>query len=481
MKRSPVWILAVWAVVGGAGVSASAASHDMTADAVLGQPDFESLQFNQPAGAPTADNLSQSGAPDAAIAPDGRLYVADAENNRVLSWSSASAFASGAAADLVLGQADFVSAAPNRGGAAAADTFSYPQGVCVDSDGALWVTDAFNARVLKFINPAETDAAADLVLGQPDFASTIPNYGGSFDGLDGARINSLLFPGRVIVRGTDVYVADSGNSRVLHYANPTTNMPAADRVFGQYGSFTCRAKNNDGTCSAEFAPPTARTLFNPIGIALDPHGRLYIADWNNHRVLRFDDPLRSDDAADAVFGQSSLTTNGRNALGVANGGLDLPIDLEFTTSGEMLVADSGNHRVLVYRGPEYRGTPQLVFGQLGSLSGAVANHGLGEAATDAAGLSGPTAVAVDSLGNVVILDTNNQRVLRFDRPFFPRGDMNCDGATNNFDIDPFVQALVDPPGYAQAFPNCDPLQGDVNADGLFNNFDIDPFVAVLVQ
>lgn len=58
-----------------------------------------------------------------------------------------------------------------------------------------------------------------------------------------------------------------------------------------------------------------------------------------------------------------------------------------------------------------------------------------------------------------------------------RGDLNCDGRFDNFDIDPFVMALVDPAGYAAAFPNCDPLLvGDVSGDGRFDNFDIDPFV-----
>jgi hypothetical protein len=62
-----------------------------------------------------------------------------------------------------------------------------------------------------------------------------------------------------------------------------------------------------------------------------------------------------------------------------------------------------------------------------------------------------------------------------------RGDLNCDGLVNNFDIDPFVLALTNPAGYAAAFPNCDINQGDINGDNAVNNFDIDPFVACLTQ
>ncbi|MBL8879811.1 MAG: hypothetical protein JNG88_11890 [Phycisphaerales bacterium] len=59
------------------------------------------------------------------------------------------------------------------------------------------------------------------------------------------------------------------------------------------------------------------------------------------------------------------------------------------------------------------------------------------------------------------------------------GDLNCDGVVNNFDIDPFVLALVDPDAYAAAWPNCNRDNADANGDGNVDNFDIDPFVALL--
>ncbi|QOJ14753.1 MAG: hypothetical protein HRU75_08925 [Planctomycetia bacterium] len=61
------------------------------------------------------------------------------------------------------------------------------------------------------------------------------------------------------------------------------------------------------------------------------------------------------------------------------------------------------------------------------------------------------------------------------------GDMNCDCAFNNFDIDPFVLALVSPADYAAQYPGCNPLNGDVNNDGALNNFDIDPFVTCVLN
>ena len=57
--------------------------------------------------------------------------------------------------------------------------------------------------------------------------------------------------------------------------------------------------------------------------------------------------------------------------------------------------------------------------------------------------------------------------------------MNCDGATNAFDIDPFVLALVSPADYLHDYPNCDRQHADCNGDGAVNAFDIDPFVKLL--
>ena len=62
-----------------------------------------------------------------------------------------------------------------------------------------------------------------------------------------------------------------------------------------------------------------------------------------------------------------------------------------------------------------------------------------------------------------------------------RGDMNCDGYVNNFDIDPFVLALTNQPGYMLAYPDCDYMNADCSLNCIVDNFDIDPFVTILTQ
>jgi hypothetical protein len=83
------------------------------------------------------------------------------------------------------------------------------------------------------------------------------------------------------------------------------------------------------------------------------------------------------------------------------------------------------------------------------------------------------------LGYVGPMEVYNAKMATW--PFMPSwtGDLNCDGAINNFDIDPFVLALTNENGYKSQYPNCNRLLADVNNDGLVDNFDIDPFVRLL--
>ena len=73
-----------------------------------------------------------------------------------------------------------------------------------------------------------------------------------------------------------------------------------------------------------------------------------------------------------------------------------------------------------------------------------------------------------------------RRWFRSTPPFSP-GDLNCDGAINNFDIDAFVMAVTHPAQYAATYPNCDRVLADINGDGAVNNFDVEPFVQLLIR
>ncbi len=67
-------------------------------------------------------------------------------------------------------------------------------------------------------------------------------------------------------------------------------------------------------------------------------------------------------------------------------------------------------------------------------------------------------------------------------PLYAVGDMNCDGAVNFDDINPFILYLSNFGAWQADFPNCPPVVGDINGDGTYGQGslgDINPFVALL--
>ncbi len=150
--------------------------------------------------------------------------------------------------------------------------------------GNLYVADSTNARVLEYntpLNPGsgETgagDVTADMVFGQGgNFTSNKCNLGGR-------SASSICGPmGIAVDNGGNLYIADAFNNRVLEYNTPLTTDTTADRVFGTCGSFTSFA------CTGV----SADSLKNPMGLAVDNPGNLYVVDNQNNRVLEYNLPL----------------------------------------------------------------------------------------------------------------------------------------------------------------------------------------------
>jgi hypothetical protein len=96
----------------------------------------------------------------------------------------------------------------------------------------------------------------------------------------------------------------------------------------------------------------------------------------------------------------------------------------------------------------------------------------------------PSPGEVDLDGQRRVWDGNGDERARVDMGVdefgsFAYGDLNCDGAVNNFDITPFMLALNDPGAYATQYPACDVMNADASGDGRVDNFDITPFVRLL--
>ena len=256
-----------------------------SADVVLGQPSgydhsacngdsgFQNFPVRAPA---TRDTLC--GLPETVITPGeehtfvtmevsatGALYVPDSHNNRVLKYENP--FENDSSADRVWGQADFSGILCNQGlGAPTAETLCfhsptnrlkinrYGNGVELDAEGNLWVADGGNNRVLRFsldLDTGEIAKAADLALGQPDFKSGEP----------GPELDEFRAPSAIAIDEHGfLYVADTGNDRVLVFEPPYRNGMRANRAI-----------------EAEFSSPTS--------VEIDPAGQgVWINDTGNGMV-----------------------------------------------------------------------------------------------------------------------------------------------------------------------------------------------------
>ena len=138
-------------------------SDDVAPDAVLGQDSLSEVAENR-GGEPDLRSFRQ---PFGFGLAGGVFWVCDTYNRRVLGWSGGLP-EPGQDADVLLGQDGPADAAENRGAGVGAATFRWPHAVAGDAR-ALYVADAGNHRVLGWQPPPAADAAADLVLGQPGF------------------------------------------------------------------------------------------------------------------------------------------------------------------------------------------------------------------------------------------------------------------------------------------------------------------------
>ena len=292
------------------------------------------------------------------------LAVADSGNHRVLLWRGLPG-ADGAPADVVLGQPSAWTEGPRGGGRGPENGLHLPAGLAI-VEGRLLVADSWHHRILVWDEvPERSDTPPDWALGQPDLSSIEPNRGGTVSAA------GLYWPyGLGFVDGR-LYVADTGNRRVLAWNELPAHDRPADVVLGQ-PDMASAGENRGG-------PPSARSFRWPHAVAgargrgaTGESERLYVADAGNHRVLGWAGaPFRADGAdrdADLVLGQSDFAANSelphlpqtaatlRFPYGLASDGLALA------------VADTANNRILLWRrapgppGPPYA-PADLVLGQ----------------------------------------------------------------------------------------------------------------------
>jgi hypothetical protein len=300
-------------------------------DVVLGQ----SLQTNTGRNASGAVSASTLQYPSGLWSDGKKLIVADAWNHRVLIWNELPT-KNGQPANVVLGQPNFESNEPNLKGVNTtpnAQSLYWCYSVCSDGK-SLWIADTGNRRVLYFKEiPTHSFTPADEVIGQPNFTerdydpqnavwaySVKVSEKGQLAITDTQYYRVLLWndwqnafthPADVIIGQADfsqngqnqyglfpkantlnwcydacfykngIFVADTGNSRVLWFENlPKGNNASANDLIGQKDFVT-------GSENLETILTTENTIYWAFSVSVE-NDLLAIADTGNHRVLVVD-------------------------------------------------------------------------------------------------------------------------------------------------------------------------------------------------
>ena len=213
--------------------------------------------------------------------------------------------------------------------------FKAPKAVFSDGKN-LFVADTGNNRVLIWNSvPARKARDFDVILGQSSADGFLVNKGNP-----NPNYNTMNAPAGVYSDGISLYVSDTGNNRLLLFKEiPTMNGWHADVVIGQDGFKDSKPNRGQKVSDSSFKSPESIFINN---------GKLYVADTGNNRVLFFD--IEKDlDSADGVIGQSNFKSSSLNAPnGIPNSYTLFSPTSIFVREGIFYVSDKGNNRVLIY-------------------------------------------------------------------------------------------------------------------------------------
>lgn len=241
------------------------------ADVVIGQPDFLQHEVNRRGlGAPpTADSLYWP----YGVWSDGRsLWISDTGNRRILYYEKIPSV-NGAAATAVIGQEGFGSRDYDPANAI------WPYSVKVSRQGEMLVADTQYHRCLYWRDWKDAlTMPADHVIGQPDMEG---NGANRFRLKPSAETLNWCYD--ACFAGSGILVADTGNSRILHFGGVTADGQMALALTGQ-SDFD---SNGEASLSMKSTEDHSRHLYWPFSVS-HSGGMLAVADTGKSRILVYE-------------------------------------------------------------------------------------------------------------------------------------------------------------------------------------------------
>ncbi|WP_439145174.1 RICIN domain-containing protein [Streptantibioticus silvisoli] len=250
----------------------------------------------------------------------GTVYIADSENHRVRKVTADGRIHTVAGT----GTKGF----GGDGGPATAAQLDNPSGVTVDSTGILYVAELNNRRVRQITPEGKISTVAGT-----------GTEGSDGDGGPAASAQLNRPRGVVVGRAGELYIADAGSHQV--------------RKITSDGKIHTVAGTGTKGFSGDGGPATAAQLDNPFGLVVDSIGTLYIADFGNNRVRK----VTTDGKISTVAGNGTKGFGGDGGP-AASAQLNNPIGLALDRAGTLYIADHVNHRVRKLTLPKRAGLPE---------------------------------------------------------------------------------------------------------------------------
>ncbi len=296
----------------------------------------------------------------------GNLFIADGNNRRVRMVSASTGLITTVAGSGAQGNS-------GDGASAISASFWYINGIAVDGAGNLFIADTYNYRIRKV---TKSNGVISTIAG-----SGVADFSGDGGPATNAGLNAPFDVG--VDSAGNVYVVDTANNRIRKVSVAT-------------GVITTIAGNGEENFSGDNGAATNARLNAPSGVAIDSVGNIYVADEKNNRVRM----VTTAGVITTVAGNGSFSFSGDGGP-ATSAGLRNPYGVSIDSTGNLYIADSGNARI---RKVTAAGTITTVAG-----NGVAGYSGDGNAATSAS-LRYPTGVALDSAGNLYIVDESNNNV-----------------------------------------------------------------------
>src|SRR5437660_815761 len=322
-------------------------------------------------GPATSARLNLPG--EIALDTNGNLFIADSQNGRVRRVDASTGIIT-----TVAGNGGFTFS--GDGGLATAASLNHPAGVALDTNGNLFIADAYNCRVRR------VDGSSGII-------TTVAGNGEfSFSGDGGPAIAASLWLPIGVRVDTDgnLFIADLYNHRVR-------------RVDASTGIITTFAGSGQSGVSGDGGLATSVDI-SPVGVAIESSGNLLIADADSKRVRRVHPSSnliatvagsggRGGNSGDG--GPATLATLAQPQDVV----LDRPANLFISTGALIRRVDARSGLITTYAGG-------------GSASGGFTPYcGDGGPAINAC-LFYPRGLSMDGAGNLFIADSINNRIRR---------------------------------------------------------------------